>query len=348
MAFKELLRRRIVIHLLAYFVVLGLVIITVIGITISRTSREDAVKYALEMTRSITLELDSLISQHQMMAATLASILASEPTKDREKVKKLLFDLFDESKWIVATYAGYEPNAFDGDDKPWRGAPTHNLRGQFVPFIHTYPNYGMIHDVSKAFVDSLRDIDDWDFYQGPKRTNAPFITPPWTYRDPNAGVIQKIVCITAPIKWPDGTFRGMAGVNIDSGGLLKKYNSLQVFENGLVFLIYRDGMLITYPDEDITFSKTIFDIQERFGGADIDKLVADIAAGRSGWIDGLHPISQRKSLIVYSPVLTSEWGVVMVAPLSEIQANRNSLIILIAAIFVFLTGLFLVTVRFTS
>jgi hypothetical protein len=348
MAFRGLIRKRITIYLLVNFVVMIVVITSVIGITISRTSREDAVKYALEITRSIALELDSLISQHQMMAVTIASILGSDPSKDRVKVKKLLFDLFDKSEWIVATYAGYEPDAFDGNDKPWRGAPTHTLQGQFVPFVHTYPEFGMIHDLSKAFVDSLRDIDKWDFYQGPKRTNAPFITPPWTYRDPNTNVLQKIVCLTAPIKWPDGTFRGMAGVNIDTGALLKKFNSFQVFEHGLVFIIFRDGMLLTYPDEDITFTKTILDIRDRFGDADLDKLVADIAAGRSGWIDGLHPISKRKSLIVYYPVKTSEWGVVMVAPLSDIQANRNSLILAIVAILVFLNCIFLLAVRFVT
>lgn len=330
---------------IAIFVVLSAAALLTVGLVMSRNSHRSAIAYASTVTESIAYDLDSIISQHQLMAVTMASILGSEPTRDREKVKKLLVDLFSRSKWIVATYAGYEPDAFDGDDAPWAGKPTHTLSGQFVPFIHTPNRYGMVHDASKAFVDSLRDIDKFDFYLGPKRTNAPFITPPWTYRDHATGVLTKIVCLTAPIQWPDGSFRGMAGVNIDTGAMLDKFNSLKVFEHGMVFIVYKNGLLLTWPDESLTFTNTILDIGDRFGKANLDKLVADLAAGRKGAIEGRHPLTGTKAWLVYHPVPTSEWGVVVVAPRKDVFDSRNRVLAIMAVFLVLLAGGTLYTMR---
>ena len=329
----------------AVFAVLSTAALLTIGLVMSKNSHRSAIAYASTVTESIAFDLDSIISQHQLMAITMSSILGSEPTRDREKVKKLLLDLFARSKWIVATYAGYEPNAFDGDDAPWVGKPTHTLNGQFVPFIHTPNKVGMIHDPARVFVDSLQNIDTYDFYLGPKRTNAPFITPPWTYRDHATGMLQKLVCLTAPIQWPDGSFRGMAGVNIDTGAMLEKFNSLKVFEHGMVFIVYKNGLLLTWPDESLTFTNTIFDIGDRFGKTNLDKLVADLAAGRKGAIEGRHPVLGTKSWLIYHPVPTSEWGVVVVAPRRDIFDSRNRVMAVLAVFLILLAGGTLYIVR---
>jgi hypothetical protein len=322
----------------ALFVTVGTLALLGTGLTLSRSGREGAIAYASATTQSIAADLDRIIAEHELMAVTMASMLGSDPSRDREKIIRMLVDLFSRSKWVVATYAGYEPNAFDGDDKPWVGKPAHNPLGQFVPFIHTQSSLGMIHEPSKIFVDSLRDIDTYDFYMGPKRTNAPFITPPWTFRDHATGNLNKIVCLTAPIQWPDGSFRGMAGVNIDTRAILDRYNSIDAFEHGMVFTIYKDGLLLTWPDANLTFTHTILDIGERFGKANLNKLVADIAAGRKGVVNALHPVTGRKAWLVYYPVPTCEWGVVAVVPRVDIFHVRNRVLIIEAASLVILLG----------
>ena len=313
-------------YIMTSLVSVFLVITLVVGIVTSRFSKENAINYATEVTHSIALDLEKTISDHNTMAITLASILTSNPTTSRENVKKMLFDLFDKSPWIVATYAGYEPNAFDGNDAPWVGKPSHTPKGQFVPFVHTPQKMGLTHNSSVIICDSLLNIGTYDFYQGPKRTNAPFITPPWTYLDPNTGLLQKLVCLTAPIKRADGSFRGMAGVNIDTGAILDKFNSLEVFKHGMVFIIYKDGLLLTFPEGKLTFDKKLSDIADRFGKADLGRLVKDISENRSGYMKGRHPITKAKSWLVYAPVPTSQWGVVVVAPERDVFAAKNGLL----------------------
>jgi methyl-accepting chemotaxis protein len=315
-------------YIMASLALIFLVISLVVSITTARNSERNALDYAAEVTHSIALDLDKTFSELNHMAITLSSILSSNPTGSRENIKKLLFDLFAKNKWVIATYAGYEPDAFDGDDRPWRGKPAHGLNGQFLPFVHTPQRMGLLHDPSVLICDSLLNIDFYDFYQGPKKTNAPYITPPWTYLDPNTGLLQKLVCLTAPIQWPNGSFRGMAGVNIDTGALLDKFNSLKVFEHGLAFLIYKDGLLLTFPEQKITFDKKLTDkeILKRFGDIDIDHLIADISENRSGYIKGRHPITGDKSWLVYAPVPTSQWGVVVVAPERDVYEAKNSLL----------------------
>ncbi len=171
-------RTRRVVYLSILFAATGIISVALTGVTLSRSGREGAIAFASATTRSIAADLDRLVSEHEYMAVTLASVLSSDPTRNRENVIKILTDLYSQSSWIVATYAGYEPNAFDGDDRPWAGKPAHAPNGQFVPFIHPEASLGMVHEPSKIFVDSLRGIETFDFYLGPKRTNAPFITPP--------------------------------------------------------------------------------------------------------------------------------------------------------------------------
>ncbi len=327
--------------------VIFVVISLVVGITTARDSEENALEYATEVTGSIALELEKIICEHNSIAITLSSILSSDPTKSRENIKKLLFDLFDKSKWIIATYAGYEPDAFDGDDRPWRGKPAHNPGGQFLPFVHTPQRMGLVHDSSVLICDSLLNIETYDFYQGPKKTNAPYITPPWTYLDPNTGLLQKLVCLTSPIQWPNGSFRGMAGVNIDTGAILEKYNSLKIFEHGMVFIVYKDGLLLTFPEQKLTFDKKLTDdeIIERFGNADLRKLIGDIAENRSGKIKGRHPVTGDKSWLAYAPVPSSQWGVVVVAPEKDIYAEKNSLLTTIIVVML-VSGLGLFTLIF--
>lgn len=317
---------RLNIYIMACLAVVFIIISIVIGMATSKTSEKNSLKYASEVTRSIALDLDKTISEHYTMAKTLASILNSNVITTRPAVVKMLIDLYGKSDWVVATYAGYEPDGFDGNDRPWKGKPVHNPAGQFLPFVHTHPKYGMIHDASKIIVDSLLNIETYDFYQGPKKANAPYITPPWVYLDPNTNVLQKIVCLTAPLQWPNGSFRGMAGVNINTGALLDKFNSLQVFPNGFVFIIHKDGLLLTFPDQKLTFEKKLSDIRDRFGNADLERLVSDIAGNRGGYIQGDHPVTGDASWLVYAPVPTTQWGVVVVAPKRDVFADKNRLL----------------------
>lgn len=336
------LGKKLNIYIMASLAAAFLVISLVVGIVTSRNSQKSSLQYAAEVTRSIALDLDKTISEHNSMAVTLASVLSSNPTQSRETVKKILFDLFGKSNLIVASYAGYEPNAFDGRDAPWAGKPAHTPKGQFVPFVHTPYSMGFIHDPSVILCDSLQKIDMQDFYQGPKRTNAPYITPPWTDLLPS-GLLLKIVCLIAPIQWPDGSFRGMAGINIDTAAILDKFNSKKVFDHGFVFVIYKDGLLLTFPTQDgkdISFKKklTSEDIRERFGTADINKLISDISENRGGYTKGKNPITGAKSWLVYAPVPTSQWGVVVVAPERDVFAAKNSLLTTIIIVMI-LSGL---------
>ncbi len=319
-----------------------LVISLVVGITTSRNSQQDALRYASEVTRSIALDLDKTISEHNQMAITLASILSSDPTKNRANITQLLIDLSAKSPWLTATYAGYEPNAFDGNDAPWKGKPNHGANGQFLPFITINTD-----STGKKTLNSgyLQNIDIYDFYQGPKRTNAPFITPPWTYQD------AKFVSLTAPIQWPDGSFRGMAGVNIDTSALLDQYNSLTPFEHGMVLIVYNDGMLVTFPEPELAFVSKITDpeVAERFGKVNMERLVRDIAANRTGSVIGKNPITGDKSWLVYAPVPTSQWGVVVVAPERDVFAAKNRLLTTIIVVMLLSgLGIFALIFIFTS
>jgi methyl-accepting chemotaxis protein len=99
-----------------------------------------------------------------------------------------------------------------------------------------------------------------------------------------------------------------------------------VFKHGLVFIIYKDGLLLTFPDEKLTFDKKITDLADRFGKADLGHLVKDISENRSGYIKGRHPMTGAKSWLVYAPVPTSQWGVVVVAPERDVFAAKNGLL----------------------
>ena len=328
-----------------FFVIGSMILIFTISAFIiwpiaTRSSKEAALSYCTEMSKSIAGEVDKLLAEHLNIAVSYAQVLTNNPSGDRSKVIELLFSMFDISPWITATYAGYEPNSFDGDDVSHKDEIAHSEDGQFLPFLSTRPVKGQPYEVAK-----LQNIDTYDFYLGPKRTNAAFITAPWTYSN------AKFLTLAAPIQDEKGRFRGCAGLNLNVGDLIDTYNKRTVLENGYVFLVYKDGMLITFPgvkggsseaggttvsaaDDESgvqVFSTKISEVSDKFGKADLRKLVNDIAAHKTGCTLGSDPVSGKKAWLIYAPVPTGDWGVVVVAPKSDVMAGQRKVLITIGA-----------------
>ncbi|MBN1290548.1 MAG: methyl-accepting chemotaxis protein [Candidatus Latescibacteria bacterium] len=368
----------IIFSLLISFVILTVVV----GYIAGENAEESSLGYAEEMTKYVASELDKLLSNHLKIVISMSNVLTTELTQDKLKIIRMLQKQFESSEWIVATYAGYEPSMFDKDDESFiynneellafvnDGAEldrsllgpkakrlfdsfryvspdsirnderfilmfSHGENGQFLPFVTGTQDSTM--------VQHLYNIDIYDFYMGPKRTNAPIVVAPWTFQ------AARFLTIAAPIQWPDGRFRGVTGLNLDVGEFLTTYNDLKVFNDGYVFIIYKDGMLITYPQEDLTFVTNIRDIGERFGGMDIEKLISDIDIGRPGILEGKDPMYGNNAWFVYHPVKTGNWGVVIVAPEKDIYAAKTHLltviVILMSFAVIFIAGIIVLLTR---
>jgi len=368
----------IILSLLILFAVLTVVI----GYIAGENAEEVSLGYAEETTKYVVSEIDKLLSNHLKIVISMSNVLTTEMTQDKLKIIDMLQKQFEASEWIVATYAGYEPYQFDGSDDGYiynneelvafanesvepdlsllgpkarrlydsfKHIPPDSIRndekyielfshgenGQFLPFITG--------NADSSLVQHLYNIDIYDFYMGPKRTNAPVVVPPWTFEE------ARFLTICAPIQWPDGRFRGVTGLNLNVGEFLRKHNDLRVFENGYIFIIYKDGMLITYPDEDMTFVTNLRDIKSRFGDMDIEKLISDVANGYPGILKGKDPLHGEDAWFVYNTVETGNWGVVVVAPQKDIYAAKNRLLNIIVfmmfIVIVFISGIIVILTR---
>ena len=368
----------IILSLLILFAVLTVVI----GYTTGKNAEEVSLGYAEETTKYVASEIDKLLSNHLNIVISMSNVLTTEMTQDKQKIIDMLRKQRESSDWIVGTYAGYEPYQFDGsddgyiynneellafvndgvepdlsllgpqarrlydsfkhispdsiqNDEKFIDLFSHGENGQFLPFLTG--------NADSSRVQHLYNIDIYDFYMGPKRTNAPIVVRPWTFED------TRILTIAAPIQWPDGRFRGVTGLNLNVAEFLRKHNKLRVFDTGYVFIIYNDGLLITYPEEDMTFVTNLRDIKSRFGDLDIEKLISDVANGYPGILKGKDPLHGDDAWFVYNAVETGNWGVVVVAPKKDIYAAKNRLLSIIVIMMfiaiVFISGIIVLLTR---
>ncbi len=358
--------------LLVAFIFLTLVV----GYVTGKNAVSSSMQYVHEITEHIAVDIDKLLSNHLMIVESTANTLTVEMTYNKNKIIELLKKQFDTSDWIVATFAGYEPDAFDGEGEKFTynndemvafvnegisidtgklGAEALKLYKKFSTLppetIRHDPDYGFLfsHGENGQFlpfvtgnrdstlIQHLYNIDIYDFYQAPKRINGSVIVPPWTFND------ARFLTICTSIKWPDGTFRGVAGLNIDVGEFLQRFNDMHIYEGGYVFIIYKNGMLITYPEEDITFTTNIRDIRDQFGDLNVDKLIGDISMKYSGVQQGTDPITGKDARFVYQPLEIGEWGVVVVVPDEDIFRSKKHLLSIILLV-LFVTVVFISTV----
>lgn len=157
-------------------------------------------------------------------AGHLALIFSSLKTlgiSDRVFFNEVLRGVLLANPSLLGVWSVWEPNALDGRDAEFAGAPGHDGSGRFVPLWHRHG--GEIH------VEPNTDYDDpeAEWYFAPSRRREEVVIDPYEY--PVGGTRLFITSQAAPIL-SGGKCVGVAGFDIHMDSLLEAEQKPAIFE----------------------------------------------------------------------------------------------------------------------
>lgn len=308
-------------------VILVLCISTIISLKLSITAeRRYAYVKTLSTAQHYADTFDTQMKSDMTIAHMLASTMEQSSSLNRSEVLNLLHQLLIKNPDIVGADIGYEPNAFDGQDAKYANTAGSNASGRFVPYWNRL--------IGRETLDPMVDMDTSDWYLIPKKTKADQVIEPLLYN----GVLM--VSFMSPIV-KEGEFRGVTGVDVTLENLDRTVRKVKAFDTGYAFLVSNKGVFISYPNRDYIGTKSLTQLSKEAKNPALARIAASIRAGKEGFVQTVDPISHKNVVMFYSPVRTSNWGMVVVTPTSEMFAGADKLqrsLILIALLAMLLVG----------
>jgi len=232
---------------------------------------------------------------------------------DRAKADKLLFNLLESNPTILATWTGWEPDAFDGKDKDFANKEAHDQTGRYVPYWVRSGD-----QITHTVLTDYATPGPGDYYQVPFTTRKTTVIEPYPYTIDGKDVLM--TSVTEPIVI-DGKAVGVAGLDLSLADTNKKFSQIHPMQAGFIALVSGGGKIVSHPDAGL-----------------IGKGLSQGGAGTAGW-DGLiaspgleHEIVNADGTAAFAiavPVKLGEgadWFAVVSVPKATLFAELNSMI----------------------
>ncbi|KAB2965564.1 methyl-accepting chemotaxis protein [Zoogloea sp.] len=223
----------------------------------------------------------------------------------RGGVNALLRHGLESQPELLGLYTGWEPDAFDGDDKRFAGKEGHDDSGRFIPYWHR----GSGQPALEPLVDYTKE-GAGDYYMLPKRSGKAQLVDPYFYALGGKQVL--ITSLVQPVVRA-GRFVGIAGVDIALDALQKELGVIRPLGAGHVALYAGSGLVVSHPDSALLGKPA--------------SLPADVAsalkegrplrwADKDGMVNFLVPIRVEG--------LDAHWGTVVSVPDAAIVASAET------------------------
>jgi methyl-accepting chemotaxis protein len=282
------------------------------GTSHSLTSQTNALQadVAEKEANVVRTRLDQAATIADDIAAAAVAMKQSGVT-DRGAQDALLKAILEKHPDILGTYTGWEPNALDGQDAKFAGQPGYDATGRYVP----YWNRGSGSIIREALVDYATP-GAGDYYQLPKTEGRAVALEPFVY--PVAGKDVLMTSFTRPMTI-DGAFAGIAGVDVDLGSLNAQLGAIKPFDTGLVALISKTGLAVSYPN-----AKAQGKPVKGFDAGTAEAAAKAIASNKTIQINAKGPDGKAWRYIA-SPIAAAgtadTWAVVVQVPVATLNAQ---------------------------
>lgn len=308
------------------------------GSAIERQNDEiqSSIAYRQALSASMTLDVAARAAE---TVSTVAAALKAQASTDRAGLDELLKSLLERNADLLGTWTGWEPEAFDGRDTAFRGAPGHDATGRFMP----YWNRG----TGKILREVLADYDKpgvGDWYLRPLALQRPIVLEPYVY--PIAGKDTLLTSFAVPIS-VDGKVLGVGGADISLEKLNASMQQIKPFGTGFVSLVSPTGLAVAHPVSKAA-GKLLAEIDVPSAKAAKDA----IASNKSVSIEGVGPDGARWRFLA-TPIQVGStgelWGVVVAVPVATLTASvsqtRRTMLLLSAGCILIVASLLFLALR---
>jgi DNA-binding CsgD family transcriptional regulator len=169
----------------------------------------------------MTWERAGAITRASQLAGLFSS-LKNLGLTDRHLLSEIMRGVLLANPGLLGVWTVWEPDALDGRDALFAGAPGHDQSGRFVPLWHRHGG--------KVQLEANTDYDEphAEWYWAPTRQGAEVLIDPYEYRV--AGNKLLISSLAAPIVH-SGRCVGVAGFDIHMDVLLEASNQPNIFDS---------------------------------------------------------------------------------------------------------------------
>lgn len=171
---------------------------------------------------------------------TVLTTMRQTGDADRTKADKILSSVLQANPAILATWTGWEPNAFDGKDKDYVNKEGHDQTGRYVPYW-VRSNGQITHTVLTDYAVA----GPGDYYQVPFTTRKTIVVEPYPYSIDGKDVLM--TSVTKPIII-DGEAVGVAGLDLSLQETNKALSQIRPMGTGFVGLITGAGKIVSHPN----------------------------------------------------------------------------------------------------
>jgi len=312
-------------------------------------ARKLAVRDALDRAEQTALvyagrfgdTLNDAMGSARSLAATLAG-MRTAGVPSREVALSVMKSLAEATPSYLGVWTVWEPDAFDGKDREFSGAPGHDASGRLVAYWNRASGSLLL----EPCVD-YDNPDAWDYYRRSLDTKREVIMEPFVYVVGGKNVLLVSLCV--PIV-ADGKALGVAGVDIATDTIQEMVKNIRIFGSGALTVIAGDGTLAGHPKDEL-LGKKITDPE--IAAPNAATTLARIARGETFTLREYSAALGSDVFKVHVPLSVGRtetpWSVVALAPEAAVFAGVDHLgrvtaagavlgIVLLCAVVLFLAG----------
>lgn len=213
-----------------------------------------------DLTNRLLVEITShhVVEMQGKISGALDSVKALEPVfsqavtfsnPKRTDYIELFKKILESNDNIWGLFTVWEPDAFDGKDQDFIGAPGHDDTGRFIPYV-VRSDRGIIVEPNVDYTVE----GTGDYYLIPKKSGKPTVIDPYLYQ--SGGKTIFITSMVVPI-FKDGQFAGVIGADILVDSLIGSIKGQKVFDTGMLTFNDSQGNFIHHPNSEV-IGKTVW------------------------------------------------------------------------------------------
>jgi methyl-accepting chemotaxis protein len=296
------IRLRMILYIVPVVILVSVSAAVIVHYMMRGLVQDLAYEKSLETARQYANQVDVEVNSHLVILQTLAHVLETERNWTREEIVALLRKLM-ESDYNTTGMGVLLP----------RGSPAGS--GTLASYWHKEGEDAVLQTMTGS-------LEQYDF----KSSVSNYLIQEPALRD-DALVLRYVV----PIRSGESVV-GAVVLDISVAYLNELINDIGLFRTGYAFLTSNRGMIVTFRDDAYVGSKTLEDLSREKKNPELLVLRERVANNQEGFLETVDPMSGRDAVMFYSPVRTSNWGLVTVVPRSEMLAGVDTAVRLIAVV----------------
>lgn len=116
-------------------------------------------------------------------------------------------------------------------------------------------------------------------------------------------------------------FVGVVVCDIDLGWLERTIADLSFGKSGYAFLMSRNGVYITHPQQELVFNESVFSVAEERGDASLRRVGQGMISGVPGLINFVSFVTGQDSWLSWQPLKSADWIIGSITSKAELRAG---------------------------